>query len=108
MINTINKGEKMNKQYKIKIKDILKVTRGTLITGNENDECEYFTRDTRQIKGNETYIGLIGEKINGGIYFEEAFKNGASTVILESIGITEEQKEKYKNKNKNIIIVKDT
>lgn len=96
----------MNKQYKIKVKDILEVTKGTLITGNENDECEEFKRDSREIKENETYIGLVGEKINGGIYFQEAFKNGASTVILENIEITEEQKEKYKNKN--IIIVNNT
>lgn len=93
----------MDRQYKIKIKDILRITQGTLITGNENYECEEFTRDTREIKGNETYIGLLGEKINGGVYFEEAFKKGASTVILEGIEITEEQKEKYNNKN--IIIV---
>lgn len=96
----------MNKQYNIKIKDILKATQGTLITGNENVECEEFVRDTRQISENDIYIGLVGQKINGGVYFEEAFKNGASTVILENIEITEEQREKYKYKN--IIIVNNT
>ncbi len=96
----------MNKNHILTIKDILKVTKGTLIIGNENDECEEFTKDTREIKGNETYIGLIGEKINGGIYFEEAFKKGANTVIIEHIEITEDQKQKYKGKN--IIIVDDT
>lgn len=96
----------MNKNHILTIKDILKVTKGTLIIGNENDKCEEFTKDTREIKGNETYIGLIGEKINGGIYFEEAFRKGAKTVIIERIEITEEQKQKYKEKN--IIIVDDT
>lgn len=96
----------MDKKYKIDIKDILKVTQGTLIIGNENDYCDQFTTDTRQIKGKETYIGLLGERINGGNYFEEAFKNGASTVIIQDIKITKEQKEKYKEKN--IIIVEDT
>ncbi len=65
----------MNKNHIIRIKDILEVTQGTLIIGNENEECKEFTKDTREIKGNETYIGLVGEKINGGIYYEEAFKN---------------------------------
>lgn len=96
----------MNKNHIIRIKDILEVTKGTLIIGNENDVCEEFTKDTREIKGNETYIGLVGEKINGGIYFEDALKNGASTVIIENIQITQTQKEKYKGKN--IIIVQDT
>lgn len=96
----------MNKNHIIRIKDILEVTQGTLIIGNENEECKEFTKDTREIKGNETYIGLVGEKINGGIYYEEAFKNGASTVIIENIQITQEQKEKYRGKN--IIVVEDT
>lgn len=96
----------MNKNHIIRIKDILEVTQGILIIGNENDECEEFVKDTREIKGKETYIGLVGEKINGGIYFEEAFRNGASTVIIENIQITQEQKEKYKGKN--IIVVEDT
>ncbi len=96
----------MNKNHIIRIKDILEVTKGTLIIGNKNEECEEFTKDTREIKGKETYIGLVGEKINGGIYFEDAFKKGASTVIIENIQITQAQKEKYKGKN--IIIVQNT
>ena len=90
----------------VKVKDILKVTNGKLIVGDENFECKDFTRDTREIKGGEIYIGLIGEKINGAIFFEQAFKNGASGVILQDINITEEQKEKYKDKV--IILVDDT
>ena len=66
----------MNKNHILTIKDILEVTKGILIIGNENAQCEQFTKDTRQIKENETYIGLVGEKINGGIYFEEALKKG--------------------------------
>lgn len=96
----------MNKSYSIKIKDILKVTKGELITGNENYECETFITDSRQIKQGEIYIGILGETINGGIYFEKAFENGAEGVIIQDIKITEEQKEKYKNKI--IIKVEDT
>lgn len=96
----------MNKKYIITIKDILKITEGNLITGNENFECETFITDSRQIKDGEIYIGIVGETINGGIYFEKAFENGAEGVIIQDIQITEEQKEKYKNKV--IIKVEDT
>lgn len=96
----------MNKNYNIKVKDILKITKGELITGNENLECENFVTDSRQINGGEIYIGIVGETTNGGIYFEKAFENGAKGVIIQNIEITEKQKEKYKEKV--IIKVEDT
>lgn len=98
--------EEKNLNHTIKVKDLLKVTKGKLITGDENENCYEFSRDTRQIKEGDFYIGLVGEKINGGLFFEEALKNGAKGVILSDIGITEAQKQKYKNKC--IIIVEDT
>ena len=90
----------------ITVKDILKITEGELFTGNENLKCSKFLRDTREVKGGEIYIGLVGEKTNGADYFEEAFKKGAVGAILQDIKITNEQKEKYKDKV--IIIVNDT
>ena len=97
-------GKKIN--HALKVKDILKVTNGQLIAGDENLECLKFLRDTREIKGGEIYVGLVGEKSNGADYFEQAFENGAAGVILQDIEIPEEQKEKYKDKV--IIIVNDT
>lgn len=96
----------MDKNYIIKVKDILKITNGELITGNENIECENFVTDSRQISGGEIYIGIVGETTNGGIYFEKAFENGAEGVIIQDININEQQKEKYKDKI--IIKVEDT
>ena len=98
--------EGKNSNHVLKVKDILEVTNGKLITGNENQECIKFLRDTREINGGEIYIGLVGENVNGAYYFEQAFENGAAGVILQDIEITEEQKEKYKDKV--IIIVNDT
>ena len=98
--------EEKNLNHEIIVKDILKITKGELITGNKNLKCSKFLRDTREVKGGEIYIGLVGEKANGADYFEEAFEKGAVGVILQDIKITEEQKEKYKDKA--IIIVNDT
>ena len=77
---------------KIKVNDILKITNGKLITGDINYECEEFSKDTREIKGGEIYIGLMGEKVNGGVFFEQAFQKGASGVILQNIEVNDEKK----------------
>jgi len=98
--------ERKDSNHTLKIKDILEATKGKLIIGNENLECSKFLRDTREINGGEIYIGLVGEKSNGGEFFEQAFENGADGVILQNIEISDEQQEKYKDKV--IIIVNDT
>ena len=92
--------------HKIIIKDILRVTNGKLIVGKEEEICEDFCRDSREVKENDIYLGIKGETINGSIFFEEAFEKGAKGAILQDVEITEEQIQKYKNKF--IIIVKDT
>lgn len=90
----------------LKIKDILKVTNGILITGNEEKECEDFSKDTRTIKNGDTYIGIKGEKFDGNLFWKNALENGADTVIIEKINIEKKDLEKYKNKN--IIQVENT
>ena len=93
-------------KYKLKLKEILKITKGKLIIGDENEYIENFCRDSREIKQDDVYLGLQGEKINGAIYFEEAFKKGAKGAILQDIEITQEQKQKYSNRF--IILVENT
>lgn len=66
----------------MKIKDILKVTQGIMICGNEEQECNIFSRDSREIKSGDVYIALKGEKHDGNDYYEEAIKNGASLCIM--------------------------
>ena len=82
--------------HKISVREILKVTKGELVTGNEECLCQNFERDSREVKEGDIYLGIQGETINGSIYFEEAFSNGAKGAILQDIQITKEQKEKYK------------
>ena len=89
---------------KMKIKEILEATQGKLIKGDLAAKCENFCRDTRIIKQGDTYIGIKGENFNGNTLWKEAFKNGASTVIVQGINFTDEDLNKYKN----IIEVEDT
>ena len=90
----------------MKVKDILNITKGQLITGNENLECENFSKDTRIIQKGDIYIGIKGENFDGNQFWSQALENGAEAVILENIEIEEQEKEKYSNKT--IIKVKNT
>ena len=90
----------------MKIKEIIKATKGKLIKGNLEAEIEDFCKDTRIIKPGDTYIGIKGENFDGNTLWKQAFENGATTVIIQGIKVTDEE---LKNlKDKNIIEVEDT
>lgn len=86
--------------------DVIEKCGGRLVCGDNNAICDNFKIDTREIKENDTFVGIKGENFDGNAMYEEAFENGASTCILQEIDIDDNCIEKYKNKN--IIIVKDT
>ena len=74
----------------IKVKDIINLTKGELITGNEDVECIDFSKDTRTIKKDDTYIGIKGQNSDGNIYWKEALEKGAKCVIVQDIKFKEE------------------
>ena len=82
----------------ITVKDIIKITKGNLIIGKEDVKCINFSKDTRTINENDTYIGIKGEKFNGNDYWKEALDKGAICVIVENIDFNNENLEKYQNK----------
>lgn len=90
----------------MKVKEILDITKGQLIIGNENLECENFSKDTRTIQKGDIYIGIKGEKFDGSQFWSQALDNGADAVIIENIEIEPKQLEKYSNKT--IIKVENT
>ena len=73
----------MNKQ--ITVKNILDVTGGKLICGNENLICEKFSKDTRELNKGEVYVGLQGENFNGSTLYEEALQKGAIVFYLSKL-----------------------
>ena len=58
------------------------------------------------MKKGDTYIAIKGEKFDGNQFWKEALDNGADTVIINNIELTDTEIKKYKNKN--IIQVEDT
>ena len=90
----------------MKIKEILNVTRGKMLFGNEELEVENFSKDTRTIQKGDIYIGIKGEKFDGSNFWNQALDAGATAVLISNIQISKEEKEKYKDKT--IIQVEDT
>lgn len=86
------------------VEDILDVTKGKLIIGNIEEECENFCTDTRKIQANDVYIGLKGENFNGNEYYEEALNKGAKVAIISGI----EVKNPKMFQDKTIIEVEDS
>lgn len=89
----------------MKVKEILKVTKGKMLFGNEELEVENFSKDTRTIQKGDIYIGIKGEKFDGSNFWNQALDAGATAVIISNIQISKEEKEKYKDKT--IIQVED-
>ena len=90
----------------ITVKNILEVTGGELIIGNQEQICEVFSKDTRIINPGDVYIGIKGETFDGSEFWKQAFEKGASVVIVENIDFTKENLGEYKGKT--IIKVKNT
>lgn len=90
----------------LKVKDILQICQGNLIFGNEEEICQSFSKDTRQMKKGDVYVGIRGEKFNGTLFYEEALRQGAKVCLLEEIDIPKHIQESYLGTT--IITVKNT
>ena len=90
----------------LSIKNIIEVTKGKLLVGNEEYVCMSYSKDTRTIKEGDCYIGIKGETFDGNLFWEKALENGASTVIVQNVEIEDEKLKKWADKN--IIKVEDT
>lgn len=94
----------MNNLY---LKDVVDKCNGKILLGNDSTVLENFSIDTRTIAQNEIYVGIKGDLVDGGIYYEDALNKGALGCILnESINIDEEVLTKYQDRF--IVLVKDT
>ena len=90
----------------LSIKNIIEVTKGKLLVGNEEYVCMSYSKDTRTIKEGDCYIGIKGENFDGNLFWEKALENGASTVIVQNVEIEDEKLKKWADKN--VIKVEDT
>lgn len=90
----------------IKVRDIINKCNAQLVCGDEETICENFSKDTREIKQNDVYVGIKGETFDGNTFYEQALEKGASVCILQGVSISDEVKSKYGDRA--ILIVDDT
>ncbi len=83
----------------MKLKEIIEITKGKLVCGNENIEAQDFERDTRNLKQGDVYVAIKGEKFDGNKFYKTAIEKGAIACILS---------EMPEEKIGNIILVEDT
>ncbi len=61
--------------------EIVEATKGTLVSGNINQDITFFSQDSRQMAQGGMYIPLKGERFDGHDFIESAFDTGADAVI---------------------------
>ena len=83
----------------MKVYEIVEATRGILVSGNKDDEINFFSQDSRQMTNGGMYIPLKGERFDGHNFIESAFQTGAQAIISEK---------DVNYEDKIVIIVKDT
>ena len=87
----------MSEEKYISVKKVVEITKGKLIYGNENIICKTFSKDTRKINENDTYLGIKGENFNGSNLYIDALEKGAKVCILQDVEIDIQKIIKYKD-----------
>ena len=67
----------------IRIKDIVAVTGGTLLCGDENKEIKEFAIDSRQGNEDSIFVPIIGERVDAHRFIEGALKINGATFTQE-------------------------
>ena len=90
------------------IKEIYDNTLAKEIINKIDGNISNFTNDTRKVKENSCYIGIVGENNDGNDFYMEAFKNGATVVILDKYKKNKEDIKYIEKNKKTIILVEDS
>ena len=89
----------------IYLKDLVRVSEGILIKGDNDTLINSFSIDTRTLKKGEVYLGIKGSIVDGNTFYKEAITKGASGCILDKN--TSIDREFLKDKDVFILLVDD-
>lgn len=66
---------------RVKIKDIVKATKGSLLCGDENQIIEHVSIDSRSSQGNDIFVPIIGNKSDAHRFISGAFAVGCAATF---------------------------
>ena len=71
----------------ITVKDIVEMTGGVLMCGDENTEILDICIDSREIKDGDLFVPIVGERVDGHRFVESALETGAATLTSQHNGV---------------------
>ncbi|QQR89426.1 MAG: UDP-N-acetylmuramoyl-tripeptide--D-alanyl-D-alanine ligase [Myxococcales bacterium] len=69
-------------EVRFSLAEICSICKGTLLSGNADDEIVGVSTDTRSVKANNLFVAIAGERMDGHDYIKTAVKAGAKAVIV--------------------------
>lgn len=105
-------GSRVELQYNlIDVSNILLATDGDIVIGDRSTSVSYVSIDSRDINPPALFVPLIGENLDGHDFIENALKNGARIVVVDTEHISK-HKQLYcnfaKNYNATFVSVENT
>lgn len=88
----------------ITVKDVLEATGGRLLCGSQKTPLRHVSIDSRTMKGDDLFVPLKGEKVDGHRFIRQAFENGAAASLTDGSASWEESA----GGNRPQILVPDT
>jgi UDP-N-acetylmuramoyl-tripeptide--D-alanyl-D-alanine ligase len=90
----------------VRVQDIINVTNGRLLCGNENISIENIIINSKDSENNALFVPIIGERVDAHNFISEALQNGAAASLTSKKNAKLNLNEV--NENKAVILVEDT
>ena len=88
--------------------DIVRVTGGTLLSGDPDAAVTNLTTDSRSIPENALFVPIAGERIDGHTFIGKALENGAKAIISAKYAPLRDWMEQHPDDRRILIEVPDT
>ena len=69
---------------RLSLKEIEKITGGKLFAKDDTLKVSNFSKDSRNIKKNDIYVGIKGSNFNGNLFYKDAIDKGAALAIVDN------------------------
>ncbi len=67
------------------VRNIVEACGGTLLRGDPETKVEHISIDSRQMKGRDLFVPLIGERVDGHRFISQALGQGAAAVLTSRV-----------------------